>query len=202
MLSAGDALQPHALCPLPRKFTALCVSELQGCMQVAQVTPAPLKRILSSRPSSRKHTTDDEHDLQQRNGLSSTSAGGARTPPNQPPEHAEPMRRAQTAPFPLSELGQGDLQLQQEGLTVSVPPPSLGAQSSAEATGQDKHSPIGYATMRAGLQCSVHATCWTYCGKDSAVGLIARVYLSNCFSTDICFCWRVLQACSSLGTVS
>ena len=112
-------------------------------VQVAQVTPAPLKRMLSSRPSSRKNTTEDEHDVQHRNALSSTSAEGARTPPNQQSEHAEPMRRAQTAPGPLPENGQGDLEMQTDGLPISVPPPSLGAHSSAEAIGEDKHSPIG-----------------------------------------------------------
>lgn len=113
--------------------------------KVAQVTPAPLKRMLSSRPPSRKNTTDDENQLHRRNALSSTSAEGTHTPPNQLPEHAEVMRRAQTAPFPLSDL-QDDVEKQQNvkgELTVSVPPPSLGAHSSAEATGEDKHSPIG-----------------------------------------------------------
>ena len=124
-----------------------CKRQIRLChaSQVAQVTPAPLKRMLSSRPPSRKNTTDDENQLHRRNALSSTSAEGTHTPPNQLPEHAEVMRRAQTAPFPLSDL-QDDVEKQQNTngeLTVSMPPPCLGAHSSAEATGEDKHSPIG-----------------------------------------------------------
>ena len=81
--------------------------------------------------------------MQHRNALSSTSAEGARTPPKQQAEHAEHMRRAQTAPGPLPENGQEDLEMQADGLPISVPPPSLGVHSNAEATGEDKHSPIG-----------------------------------------------------------
>lgn len=102
-------------------------------MQVAQVTPKPLKRMLSSRPPSRKETADDEH--VRRNALSSISAEEALSPP-EGQEPRQGMRRAQTAPFPLSDQDT-------EGVSVSVSPPHLGGASAAKATGEDQASPIG-----------------------------------------------------------
>ena len=114
--------------------------------------------MLSSRPSSRKPTTEDkeEHQLPHRNALSSTSAEGAQSPPR-PLERVEVMRRAQTAPFPLNEhdqddvsIPQGGVSMSQEGISLSqdgkslnVSPPHLGGSSAAKATGEDRASPIG-----------------------------------------------------------
>ena len=102
-------------------------------MQVAQVTPKPLKRMLSSRPPSRKETADDEH--VRRNALSSTSAEDAQSPPGGH-EPRQGMRRAQTAPYPLSDQDT-------EGVSINVTPPHLGGSSAAKATGEDHASPIG-----------------------------------------------------------
>lgn len=103
-------------------------------VQVAQVTPKPLKRMLSSRPPSRKQTADQEEHVR-RNALSSTSAEGAPAPvEGKVPQQT--MRRAQTAPYPLS-----DLDTEQIGLDVR--PPHLGGASAAKATGEDEASPIG-----------------------------------------------------------
>ena len=113
-------------------------------LQVAQVTPKPLKRMLSSRPGSRKGTTEDreEHHLH-RNALSSTSAEGAPSPP-QKPAHVEVMRRAQTAPFPLvADPGEDGISLGEGGMSLNVSPPQLGGESAARPTGEDKASPIG-----------------------------------------------------------
>ncbi len=115
-------------------------------MQVAQVTPKPLKRMLSSRPSSRKATTEDaeDHHLPRRNALSSTSAEGPHPhPQGQPLEHVTAMKRAQTAPFPLSEHDQEAISISQDGMSLNVSPPQLGGSSAAKATGEDKASPIG-----------------------------------------------------------
>lgn len=114
--------------------------------KVAQVTPKPLKRMLSSRPSSRKATTEDteDHHLPHRNALSSTSAEGAHPhPQGQPLEHVTAMKRAQTAPFPLSEHDQEAISISQDGMSLHVTPPQLGGSSAARATGEDKASPIG-----------------------------------------------------------
>ena len=114
--------------------------------QVAQVTPKPLKRMLSSRSPSRKATTEDKEDdhLPHRNALPSTSAEGAHSPPpGQPLDHVEVMRRAQTAPFPLSEHDQQGVSLSSDGMSLNVSPPQLGGSSAAKATGEDRASPIG-----------------------------------------------------------
>ena len=78
---------------------------------------------------------DEEH--VQRNPLSSTSAEGAQSPP-EGHEDQQTMRRAQTAPFPLSDQDRGDV-------SIHVSPPHLGGASAAQATGGDEASPIGYA---------------------------------------------------------
>ena len=115
--------------------------------QVAQVTPKPLKRMLSSRPSSRKATTEDaedHHHLPHRNALSSTSAEGPHPhPQGQPLEHVTAMKRAQTAPFPLSEHDQEAVSISQDGMSLNVSPPQLRGSTAAKATGEDKASPIG-----------------------------------------------------------
>lgn len=103
-------------------------------LQVAQVTPKPLKRMLSSRPASRKHTTDQEEHVR-RAALSSTSAQG----PPSPPDGQEPMqtmKRAQTAPMPLSDQDT-------EPVGIQVSPPHMGGSSASKATGEDGTSPIG-----------------------------------------------------------
>ena len=103
-------------------------------VQVAQVTPKPLKRMLSSRPASRKHTADQEEHVR-RNALSSTSAEGAPSPvEGKVPQQT--MRRAQTAPYPLSDQDT-------EQISLEVSPPHLGGASAAKATGEDEASPIG-----------------------------------------------------------
>lgn len=115
--------------------------------QVAQVTPKPLKRMLSSRPSSRKATTEDKEEdhVPHRNALSSTSAEGAPTPTPPKSQRAEVMRRAQTAPFPLSEHDEQGISLSPDGMSLNVAPPQLGGSSAAKATGEDRASPIGSA---------------------------------------------------------
>ena len=98
------------------------------------MTPKPLKRMLSSRPPSRKQTADQEEHVR-RNALSSTSAEGAPSPvEGQLPQQT--MRRAQTAPFPLSNEDTKEISLE-------VSPPHLGGASAAKATGEDEASPIG-----------------------------------------------------------
>ena len=105
-------------------------------VQVAQVTPKPLKRMLSSRPPSRKQSTgQEEHVHVQRNALSSTSEEGAPSPlEGQVP--LQTMQRAQTAPYPLSDQDT-------EQISLEVSPPHLGGASAAKATGEDEASPIG-----------------------------------------------------------
>lgn len=103
-------------------------------VQVAQVTPKPLKRMLSSRPPSRKQSAGQEEHVQ-RNALSSTSEEGAPSPlEGQVP--LQTMRRAQTAPYPLSDQDT-------EQIRLEVSPPHLGGASAAKATGEDEASPIG-----------------------------------------------------------
>lgn len=102
-------------------------------VQVAQVTPKPLKRMLSSRPS-RKHTTDQEEHVR-RAALSSTSAEGPPSPADGQ-EPLQPMRRSQTAPHPMSDQDTAQVRLK-------VSPPHLGGSSAAKATGEDEASPIG-----------------------------------------------------------
>lgn len=101
-------------------------------VQVAQVTPKPLKRMLSSRPPSRKQSAGQEEHVQ-RNALSSTSEEGAPSPPE---GQVQTMRRAQTAPYPLSDQDT-------EQTILEVSPPHLGGASAAKATGEDEASPIG-----------------------------------------------------------
>ena len=108
--------------------------QLMLAVQVAQVTPKPLKRMLSSRPPSRKQTADQEEHVR-RNALSSTSAEGVPSP-TQGQEPLQTMRRAQTAPYPLSDQDT-------EGISIEVSPPHLGGASAAKATGEDEASPIG-----------------------------------------------------------
>lgn len=99
-------------------------------VQVAQVTPKPLKRMLSSRPPSRKQSAGQEEHVQ-RNALSSTSEEGAPSPV----DGQQTMRRAQTAPYPLSDQDT-------ERISLEIGPPHLGG-ASAKATGEDEASPIG-----------------------------------------------------------
>lgn len=134
------------LCGSPSHIGQLWHSDGDRCVcvwQVAQVTPKPLKRMLSSRPSSRKATTEDKEEdhVPHRNALSSTSAEGAPTPPKS--QRAEVMRRAQTAPFPLSEHDEEGISLSPDGMSLNVAPPQLGGSSAAKATGEDRASPIG-----------------------------------------------------------
>lgn len=89
---------------------------------------------MSSKPASRKHTTDQEEHVR-RAALSSTSAEG----PPSPPDGQDPMqtmRRAQTAPQPLSDQDT-------EQVRIEVSPPHMGGSSAATATGEDEASPIG-----------------------------------------------------------